>query len=160
MSTNLVKPSLTWNLWNNSKSVENLRKLQLQKLFTIIPSSSMDFHGIFLNSNERCLLANTSKLFGPNRLSTHTVACGAKRDNVGEAGPYPRRKFRRDLIFEIQLNLDFGENLRISKTRFRRNLDMGTFPKFFYASQEFLEITICHAINATLSQIKLRKSFP
>jgi hypothetical protein len=60
-----------------------------------------------------------------------TVASGVKWAGVGEAGPDPRRKFRRDLIFEIQMNLDFGKTLRISIRRFRRNLGMGIFPKFF-----------------------------
>jgi hypothetical protein len=59
------------------------------------------------------------------------VASGVKWAGVGEAGPDPRRKFRRDLIFEIQMNLDFGKTLRISIRRFRRNLGMGIFPKFF-----------------------------
>jgi hypothetical protein len=36
---------------------------------------------------------------------------------------------------------------------------VGIFPKFFKDPQGFLENTICHAMNATLSQIKLRKSF-
>jgi hypothetical protein len=49
--------------------------------------------------------------------------------------------------------------LRISTRRFRRNLDTRTFSKFFCSPQGFLENTICHAMNATLSQMKLRKSF-
>jgi hypothetical protein len=48
MSTNLVRQVLTWNLVNNSKSVENQKKLQLQKLFQITSYSSTKFLGIFL----------------------------------------------------------------------------------------------------------------
>jgi hypothetical protein len=47
MSTKLNQFGLTWNLSNNSKSVENPRKLQLQKMFRIPPSSSMNFLGFF-----------------------------------------------------------------------------------------------------------------
>jgi hypothetical protein len=36
-----------------------------------------------------------------------------------------------EIDLDIQLNLDFGKTLRIYARRLRRNLDMGTFPKFF-----------------------------
>jgi hypothetical protein len=36
-----------------------------------------------------------------------------------------------EIDLDIQLNLDFGKTLRIYARRFRRDLDMGTFPKFF-----------------------------
>jgi hypothetical protein len=49
MSTKLNQFGLNWNLSNNSKSVENQRKLQLQKLFKITLSSSKNFPGIVLN---------------------------------------------------------------------------------------------------------------
>jgi hypothetical protein len=55
---------------------------------------------------------------------------------------------------------DFCKTLRNFARRFRRNLDMGILPKFFLASQGFLENTICYAMNATLGQIKMRKYFP
>jgi hypothetical protein len=42
---------------------------------------------------------------------------------MGEARPDPRRKSRRDLIFEIQMNLDFGKTLKFSTRRFRMNLE-------------------------------------
>jgi hypothetical protein len=48
MSTNLVQLGLDWNLTDNLKSVENLKKLQLQKLFQIAYSSSTIFLEIFL----------------------------------------------------------------------------------------------------------------
>jgi hypothetical protein len=39
---------LTWNVLNNWKSMENPKKLQLQKLFQITPSFSTIFLGIFI----------------------------------------------------------------------------------------------------------------
>jgi hypothetical protein len=48
MGTNLYQFSLVWNLANNSKSVENQKKLQLKKLFQITPPFSTKFLGIFL----------------------------------------------------------------------------------------------------------------
>jgi hypothetical protein len=36
---------------------------------------------------------------------------------------------------------------------------MRIFSKFFLASKEFLENKICHAMNANLGQINLRKTF-
>jgi hypothetical protein len=47
MSTKLYQFSLTWNLLNNSKSVENQKKMQLQKLFQITPSISTIFWKFF-----------------------------------------------------------------------------------------------------------------
>jgi hypothetical protein len=47
MSTKQNQFSLTWNLLNNSKSVENYKKLQLQKLFQITPSFFTNFLEIF-----------------------------------------------------------------------------------------------------------------
>jgi hypothetical protein len=35
-----------------------------------------------------------------------------------------------ELIFEFQMNLEFGKTLRNFTRRFRRNLDMRIFPKF------------------------------
>jgi hypothetical protein len=69
------------------------------------------------------------------------------------AGLDPRGDFKWNMIFEFQMNLDFGKTLRISIRRFRRNLDMRIFPKFFYASQGLLENKIFHATNATLGQL-------
>jgi hypothetical protein len=74
---------------------------------------------------------NMLRLLRLNGLSVDTMDCGVNRANVGEARLDPRRKFRQDLIFEIQMNLDFGKTLRISTMTFRRNLDMRMFPKFF-----------------------------
>jgi hypothetical protein len=64
-----------------------------------------------------------------------------------------------ELIFDFQMNLDFWQDLDNSLRRFRRNLDMRIFPKFFYDSQGFLENKICHAMNTTLGQSKLRNLF-
>jgi hypothetical protein len=47
MSIDRVKIALTWNIVFNSKSVENLRKLQLQKLFQITSSISTEFSRFF-----------------------------------------------------------------------------------------------------------------
>jgi hypothetical protein len=49
-----------------------------------------------------------------------------------------------ELTFEFQMNLEFGETLNNFTRRFRFNLDMKIFPKFFYASQGFLENKIWH----------------
>jgi hypothetical protein len=46
--------------------------------------------------------------------------------------------------------LKFGKTLGNYTWRFRRNLDMGILPKFFYASQVFLENEICHAMICNL----------
>jgi hypothetical protein len=54
---------------------------------------------------------------------------------------------------------EFTKALEICTRRFRRNFDTRIFPKFFYDPQGFYKNTICHAMNATLGQIKLRKSF-
>jgi hypothetical protein len=75
-------------------------------------------------------LANTPWLLGPNGLSMNSSAGMAKRAGAGEARPDHRRKFRWDLIFEIQMNLNFGKTLRISTRIFRRNLDMEIIHKF------------------------------
>jgi hypothetical protein len=45
--------------------------------------------------------------------------------------PNLREDSNKDLIFEIQLNLDFGKILENSTKRSRRNLDVRIFPKFF-----------------------------
>jgi hypothetical protein len=49
MGTKLYQFGLAWNLANNSKSMENQKKLQLQKLFQITPSLSTNFLGIFFH---------------------------------------------------------------------------------------------------------------
>jgi hypothetical protein len=47
MSTNLDQFGLAWNPANNSKSVENQKKMQLQMLFQITPSLSTIFGEFF-----------------------------------------------------------------------------------------------------------------
>jgi hypothetical protein len=49
---------------------------------------------------------------------------------TGPARPDPREDSNKSLIFEFQGVLEFGRTWRNSKKRFRRNLDMGIFPKF------------------------------
>jgi hypothetical protein len=48
MSTKLDQIGWTWNLLNNSKSVGNQKKLQLQNLFQTTSFFSTNFVGIFL----------------------------------------------------------------------------------------------------------------
>jgi hypothetical protein len=50
-------------------------------------------------------------------------------DRAGWARPQGR--FKETLIFQFQLDLDFGKSFRNSTRRFGRDLDMGIFPKFF-----------------------------
>jgi hypothetical protein len=50
--------------------------------------------------------------------------------DVGKArsvGPDPREDSNEKLIFEFQMNLEFGRTLRNFTRRFRRNLDMRIF---------------------------------
>jgi hypothetical protein len=62
---------------------------------------------------------------------------GGLRGGLGQLGVswagWVRHKieFKWKFDFEFQMNLDFGRNLRNCTRRFRRNLDMGIFPKFF-----------------------------
>jgi hypothetical protein len=57
------------------------------------------------------------------------------------------------MIFEFHWNLKFGKTLGNCTRRFKRNLDMRVFPKFFYTSQGFLENKICHAMICNLRVI-------
>jgi hypothetical protein len=63
--------------------------------------------------------------------------CGDLRGEVGQHGASwagwagPRREFKWKFDSEIQMNLEFGRTLRNFTRRFRRNLDMRIFPKFF-----------------------------
>jgi hypothetical protein len=66
--------------------------------------------------------------------------CGV--NSAGWAGS--QGKIQMELTFEFQMNLEFGETLNNFMRRFRFNLDMKIFPKFFYASQGFLENKIWH----------------
>jgi hypothetical protein len=69
-----------------------------------------------------------------------------------------KQKNQNGFIFEFKYISEFGKTLKNFTRRFRRNLDTRIFPKFILASQGFLENTICHAMNATLCQIKLSKN--
>jgi hypothetical protein len=60
------------------------------------------------------------------------VACGGTWcGKAGPAGPDPEEDSKQKLIFKFQMNLEFDENLRNFTGRFRRNMDMWIFPKFF-----------------------------
>jgi hypothetical protein len=48
-----------------------------------------------------------------------------------EAGLDSEEDLKRKLVFKFHLNLDFGKSWRKFTRRFRRNLDMGIFLKFF-----------------------------
>jgi hypothetical protein len=50
---------------------------------------------------------------------------------TGPHGPDPRRDSIWNLIFKFQWILEFGNTLGNSTRRFRGNLDMEIFPKFF-----------------------------
>jgi hypothetical protein len=50
---------------------------------------------------------------------------------LGRLGQILGKDLKWKLIFEFQINLDFGKTLRISTRRFRRNLDMRISTKFF-----------------------------
>jgi hypothetical protein len=70
-------------------------------------------------------------LAGPVR---KVMPCGegwADAGRAGPTGPNPKKDSNEILIFEFQLNLDLGKTWRNSSRRFRRNLDMWIFPKFF-----------------------------
>jgi hypothetical protein len=55
------------------------------------------------------------------------VACG--EGWAGWAGPMIEFKWKFD--FEFQMNSEFGRTLRNFTRRFKMNLDMRIFPKFF-----------------------------
>jgi hypothetical protein len=48
-----------------------------------------------------------------------------------ESGLDSEEESKWKLVFKFQINLNFGKSLRNFTRKFRRNLDMGFFPKFF-----------------------------
>jgi hypothetical protein len=50
---------------------------------------------------------------------------------TGPVGPDSRRDSYWNLIFQFSMVLEFGKSLRNYARKFRRNLDLGIFPKFF-----------------------------
>jgi hypothetical protein len=50
---------------------------------------------------------------------------------TGLVGLDSRRRFQHKWGFKFQWILEFAKTLRISTRRFRRNFDVGIFPKFF-----------------------------
>jgi hypothetical protein len=90
MSTKLNQFGLTWNLLNNSKSMENQRKLPLQKLFQITPSSSSNFPGFFPNYSYFYGAIFVQKCFKPEKnsaIGSHLSASSLP------LGPTCRRSF-------------------------------------------------------------------
>jgi hypothetical protein len=59
------------------------------------------------------------------------VAAYGKLGRHGEAGPDLEEDSKWKLVFKFQMNLDFGKTSRNFTWRFRSNLDMGFFPKFY-----------------------------
>jgi hypothetical protein len=57
------------------------------------------------------------------------------------------------------MNFEFSRTLRNFTRRFRRNFDMRIFLNSSRLPKEFLENKICHVMNASLGQIKLRNLF-
>jgi hypothetical protein len=104
------------------------------------------------NPNRWRLLVNTPKHFGPSRLSG-----GGGLVQRSWAGS--QEKIQIDFDFKFQGIRKFGKTWRNCTRRFRWNLDMEFFPKFFYASQGFLKKynMPCHKWN--LRPIKLRIFF-
>jgi hypothetical protein len=80
----------------------------------------------------------------PTRPSEGVVACGKKDGPMQRTRPDPRDDSNKSLIFKFIGFFGIWQD----------------FEKFYKASQGFLENTTCHAMIATLGQIKLRKSFP
>jgi hypothetical protein len=72
-----------------------------------------------------------TRRFGPTRLAKEAASCGGRAGRRGQSRPDPRGNSNGNLIFEFQEFLEFGKTLRNSKRRFRRNMGMGIFPKFF-----------------------------
>jgi hypothetical protein len=94
----------------------------------------------------KCVTARVHKLEGKGPFGEYAKALWAEwakqgggdlrgkvdqRGRAGLTGLDPSRRFKWKLIFKFQMNLDFGKNLWISTRRFRRNLDIRIFPKFF-----------------------------
>jgi hypothetical protein len=52
-----------------------------------------------------------------------------RRGEAGPTRPDPMRRFKQNLILNFK-RFKFGKTWRNSTGRFRRNLDMGIFPKF------------------------------
>jgi hypothetical protein len=78
--------------------------------------------------------AITPRRFGPTGPTKEAVACKGREGQCGQTGPTgldPRGDSNGNLISEFQGFLEFGKTLRNSTRRFRRNLDMRIFPKFF-----------------------------
>jgi hypothetical protein len=70
----------------------------------------------------------------PSRPMREDAACVEGWAGTGGAGPFgpdPREHSNENLIFEFQMNLDFGKTLRISTRKVGKNCHMGIFPTFF-----------------------------
>jgi hypothetical protein len=72
--------------------------------------------------------------FGPigpaKEVASYRVRVG-QGSRPAPVGPDPRKNSNGSLIFKFQGFLEFGKTWRNYTMRFKRNLDMGNFPKFF-----------------------------
>jgi hypothetical protein len=59
---------------------------------------------------------------------------------MGRLGQIHGDNSKMDFVFEFKQILEFSKTLGICSCRFRRNLDMGFFPKIFLVSQGFLKV--------------------
>jgi hypothetical protein len=75
--------------------------------------------------------AITPRHFGSTGPAKEAVAGGGRACWRGWTGLDPRGDSNGNLIFKFQGFLEFGKTLRNYTRRFRRNLGMGIFPKFF-----------------------------
>jgi hypothetical protein len=81
-------------------------------------------------SKEIHLLANTSRLLGPNGLSVDSAACGAKRASTGGAG-LDGPKSEENSFPNKNLIFEYTKDLEICTRRFSRNFEMRIFSKIF-----------------------------
>jgi hypothetical protein len=70
-----------------------------------------------------------------------------------------KESLKSDLIFKFKWSFRIWQDLKKIYKDFYEEFGHEDFSKFFLASKEFLENKICHAMNANLGQINLRKTF-
>jgi hypothetical protein len=76
-------------------------------------------------------LANTLRPRRPGWAErARAAACGAERASTGEAGPGEPNSEKK-ILFEKNWIFEFTKALEICRRRFRRNFEVGIFPKFF-----------------------------
>jgi hypothetical protein len=88
------------------------------------------------NSENKMYYQEYAEAFGPTRPGEGQSGLqrGGERGDwlaIKEDWVGPQGRFKETLIFEFQKDLDFDKTERNCIRRFRRDLDMGIFPKFF-----------------------------